>query len=371
MGAFWKRHRAVHIWALLVAALFGLYAWGISSREAANAVSAVTQAMKDGYARLWYRFPFSVVEWFYVIFILTVIVWVVVVVIWAVKGPDRGHRLYGGILGLACLCLTAWGLYCVLWGVNYYADGFQEKSGIYAQPVTVEELERVATYFAENVGELADQVERDENGVFAVDEWARCQGLSVIDPQHIKLISGKLLAGDSVKVYSPYPIEGECPIGVEAAETLPADVAVSIRQEKAVLSLAPKTVVLGVGCRKATPQSTIESVLERFLQQNKLHIESICAVASIDLKKEEPGLIDFCHSHGWDFKICTAEELRQVAGEFTPSAFVSQITGVENVCERSAVFVSGGGLLIKKFAADGVTMAAAEKPFRLDWNWNR
>ena len=211
----------------------------------------------------------------------------------------------------------------------------------------------------------------DVNGVFAVDEWARCQELSVIDPQHIKLISGKLLAGDSVKVYSPYPIEGECPIGVEAAETLPADVAVSIRQEKAVLSLAPRTVVLGVGCRKATPQSTIESVLERFLQQNKLHIESICAVASIDLKKEEPGLIAFCRAHGWEFQTCTAEELRQVAGEFTPSAFVSQITGVENVCERSAVFVSGGGLLIKKFAADGVTMAAAEKPFRLDWNWNR
>ena len=211
----------------------------------------------------------------------------------------------------------------------------------------------------------------DVNGVFAVDEWARCQELSVIDPQHIKLISGKLLAGDSVKVYSSYPIEGECPIGVEAAETLPADVAVSIRQEKAVLSLAPKTVVLGVGCRKATPQSTIESVLKRFLQESRLHLESICTVASIDLKKEEPGLIAFCRSHGWEFQTCTAQELRQVPGEFTPSAFVSQITGVDNVCERSAVFVSGGGLLIKKFAADGVTMAAAEKPLRLDWNWNR
>src|SRR5699024_10852507 len=37
----------------------------------------------------------------------------------------------------------------------------------------------------------------DVNGVFPVDEWARCQGLSVIAPQHIKLISGKLLAGGS------------------------------------------------------------------------------------------------------------------------------------------------------------------------------
>ena len=143
MGSFLKRHKAVHIWAVLVAALFGIYAYGISSREAANAVSSVTQTLKDGYARLWYLFPFSVVEWFYVAFILGVIIWIVVLVIRTVKGPDRGHRFYGGIVGLACLCLTAWGLYCVLWGVNYYADGFQEKSGIYAQPVEVDELERV------------------------------------------------------------------------------------------------------------------------------------------------------------------------------------------------------------------------------------
>ena len=211
----------------------------------------------------------------------------------------------------------------------------------------------------------------DVNGVFAVDEWARCQGLSVIDPQHIKLISGKLLAGGSVKVYSRSPIEGQCPTGVEVTPTLPADVAVSVWQEEAVLSLVPKTVVLGVGCRKGTPQSTIESVLERFLQESRLHLESICTVTSIDLKKEEPGLLDFCRSHGWDFQTCTAEELRQAPGEFTPSAFVSQITGVDSVCERSAVFVSGGDLYVEKFAADGVTMAAAGKPFRLDWNWNR
>ena len=168
MRAFLKRHRAVHIWALLVAALFGLYAWGISSREAANAVSAVTQTLKDGYARLWYLFPFSVVEWFYVAFILAVILWIIILAVRVAKGPDRGRRLYGGLLGLACFCLTAWGLYCVLWGVNYYADGFQEKSGIYAQPVEVEELERVTWYFAERLGDLADEIPRDESGVFAV-----------------------------------------------------------------------------------------------------------------------------------------------------------------------------------------------------------
>lgn len=250
MGAFWKRHRAVHIWALLVAALFGLYAWGISSREAANAVSAVTQAMKDGYARLWYRFPFSVVEWFYVIFILTVIVWVVVLVIWAVKGPDRGHRLYGGILGLVCLCLTAWGLYCVLWGVNYYADGFQEKSGVYARPVEVEELERVARDFAEHLRELADQIPRDENGVFAVPreeifaESTRIYDnisqefpfLAREDRVPKKMVFSRLFSAmNFTGFYSPYT--GESSLNVDSpACLLPANIAHELAHQRGIAS---------------------------------------------------------------------------------------------------------------------------------------
>ena len=38
----------------------------------------------------------------------------------------------------------------------------------------------------------------------------------------------------------------------------------------------------------------------------------------------------------------TEEELKAVQGEFTPSQFVKKITGVENVCERSAVLGYGG-----------------------------
>lgn len=211
----------------------------------------------------------------------------------------------------------------------------------------------------------------DVNGVFAVDEWARCQGMSVVDPRHIKLISAKLLAGGNVKVYCPYSIEGDCPPGVELTEKMPADVAVSVRKEDAVLSLVPKVVVLGVGCRKGVSHDTIESVLERFLQESGLYEEAVCAVASIDLKKEEPGLLAFCRAHGWAFETYTAEELREVPGTFTASAFVSGVTGVDNVCERSAVALSGGQLYHKKFAADGVTFAAAVKPFRPDWNYSR
>ena len=211
----------------------------------------------------------------------------------------------------------------------------------------------------------------DVNGVFAVDEWARRQGLEVMEPQHIKVISGNLLAGQKVTVYSSRPVDGECPQGVELVTVPPADVAVSVGKEDCLLSLVPRILVLGVGCRKGTTQAVLEEVLEHFLRENRLWKEAICAVATIDLKKEESGLLNFCRFHGWEFHTCTGEELRRVPGEFTSSAFVRQVTGVDNVCERSAVAVSGGSLVARKFAAEGVTMAAAVKPFRLDWRWDR
>ena len=58
-----------------------------------------------------------------------------------------------------------------------------------------------------------------------------------------------------------------------------------------------------------------------------------------------------------DFRL-TADELRAVRGEFTPSEFVKSITGVDNVCERAALR-NAETLLVKKTARSGVTVAAA------------
>ena len=169
MVKFLKKHRGVHIWLAVLAALFGVYTAVISSSAAATALSTVTQRVKDGYAALWYLFPFSVVEWLYVGFILLAIFWLVAVIRRTGKSGEKVHTLYGGIMSLACLCLSVWCFYCFFWGVNYYADGFQVKSGIYAEGATVDELERVAKHFATELAACADDVERSEDGVFAED----------------------------------------------------------------------------------------------------------------------------------------------------------------------------------------------------------
>lgn len=251
MGGFLKRHKLVHIWLLGDALLFALYRWAIRSREAANAFSGSTQILKDGYARFWYLFPFSVVEWFYAAFIAGMLAWLAVLLhrlrTW------RGRRLqgaYGCVLGMICLSLTASGIYCLGWGVNYYADGFQEKSGIYAQPVTADELERVTLYFTEKLAEVSEKIPRDERSLFAVpqdeifaasthvyDDLSReFPFLSRADRVPKKMFFSRLFSAmNFTGFYSPYT--GESSLNVDSpACLLPANIAHELAHQRGIAS---------------------------------------------------------------------------------------------------------------------------------------
>lgn len=210
----------------------------------------------------------------------------------------------------------------------------------------------------------------DVNGVFAVDEWAKRQNCLVLNPEQIKTVSAKLLAGGTVTVQSSWPIAGQPPRNVCQTEDRGADVLLDIHPgtgEK--LHLLPRIAVLGVGCKKNVSFQMLETALATFLDRTGVCEQAISAVASIDLKKEEPGLLDFCAAHGWPLKTYPAEQLRAVEGQFTPSAFVKGVTGVDNVCERSAVLASGGTLCQGKTAGDGITMALALAPYQPNWRW--
>lgn len=167
---FFRRHLGVHIWLLACLALLGVYLYGAGSAARADAVCAVTGRIRDALAAFFYLLPFSAAEWLYALFILTALAWVPWFVLRVRRSARRPDAVYGGALGLVCLLLTAASLYCVLWGVNYYASGFQEKSGVRAQPAATEELTRVTELFAGRLSELSDRIPRDGDGLFAAGE---------------------------------------------------------------------------------------------------------------------------------------------------------------------------------------------------------
>lgn len=210
----------------------------------------------------------------------------------------------------------------------------------------------------------------DCSGVFSVDSWARMQGCTVENPWRIKEISARLLSGGTVQIASDWPIAGAVPDGVELTDMQDYDVHLTLtKAAESALRIIPKIAVLGVGCKLGTPQSAIEQAFSELCEQENLCPEAFGLVCSIDRKAEEPGLLAFCKAHGLPFVTFSAEQLMQAEGAFSASPFVREITGVDNVCERSAVLGSGGTLFVKKRAGNGVTMAAASRPFHPDWRW--
>ena len=216
-------------------------------------------------------------------------------------------------------------------------------------------------------GEAVITTATDLNGLFAVDLWAKRQNMAVVNPERIKRVSAKLLRGERVRIDCPWPVAGERPHLVEMGN--PGDACVCCRRTDGnALLLAPRIVTLGIGCRRGTTKEQLELSFARFCDERGLLPQAVAAAVSLDLKQDETGLLAFCRVHDWPLCFYSADKLKAVPGTFSASPFVERTTGVDNVCERAAA-CEGGKLIEKKYAAEGVTFAAAEGPFTPDWSW--
>ena len=167
---FWKNHKKLHIWLGADLAVLGLYLALRHDRGLMNGFTdRITTPLKGALGRLCALTSLSVMELLYVLAGAAALAYVVGSVIAVVKARGRrGQRAYGALLLAADVCLTVYALFCLMWGVNYWTDSFQDRSGITAQPVAAEDLEAVTAYFAQQLADTADSVPRDENGVYAV-----------------------------------------------------------------------------------------------------------------------------------------------------------------------------------------------------------
>ena len=202
----------------------------------------------------------------------------------------------------------------------------------------------------------------DINKKFSVDAWAARKGLVIASLSRAKAVSAAILEQD-VPLKSDYPIVTNLPGGVVLADSGDVGIRISVFKDepyKQTLRLIPKILHLGIGCRKGTPVETIREAVDEVLLEHNIDQRAIKCAASIDLKAEEAGLLQYCGEQKLSVTFYTAEELKAVPGEFTPSAFVQSITGVDNVCERAAL-IGAEKLIVKKTARNGVTVALAEE----------
>ena len=220
----------------------------------------------------------------------------------------------------------------------------------------------------------------DAESAFAVDTFAKENGFLLTDLRKAKEVSAKVLRGEKLRIYSDIPMERlvqrparhEAEL-VSAQDIDRADIVISYRthilkpaekSSQAIgLRLIAKRVHVGLGARKGVTQAEVAAAVATCLEDAGIDPRAVVALASIDLKKQEAGILAYSYESGVPFVTYTAEELRTVEGAFAGSSFVQSVTGVANVCERAAAYAAGRSghaeVLVHKTIHGNVTTAVA------------
>ena len=212
----------------------------------------------------------------------------------------------------------------------------------------------------------------DINGKIAIDSFAVNNNLTIMSLKAAKDVAARILAGDPVGFLCEVPVNGEVPPELKGPADSPTGVYIGTESKAPfanTLHLMPRDLVLGIGCRRGTPQADIEDMVVKALKEAGVCMERVRAAASIDLKKDEKGLLDFAAEHRIPITFYTSDELNALEGEFSKSNFVQSVTAVDCVCERSAVKASRNGrIILRKFAGNGVTVAITAEDFAVDFS---
>ena len=244
----------------------------------------------------------------------------------------------------------------------------------------------------------------DVNGKIAIDVFAQKNNLFITSMKQAKLCASEIVSGKPVSFYCDGNVYGKVPDELgrqnmackgdnaerdtenakevsgpsekkEDGVRTPFRVVVSPKIQQSaddMLHLIPKAYVLGVGCKKGTSTEQIEARICEELKALDIDIRSVKGIASIDIKQEEEGLLTFGKKRRIPISFYSAGELAKLEGDFTPSDFVSSITGVENVCERAGYMLAKeygspslkDCMILPKSGKDGVTVSI----MKIDWS---
>lgn len=233
-------------------------------------------------------------------------------------------------------------------------------------------------------GTLVVTTATDVRKKFAVDVFTRKNDLVFAQPtegrEQAKYISANILEGEKVGFYCEYPICSVIPEEIslcEEVEQLSAysyGIAVTkhnrndLKGSPGVLRLLKKDIILGIGCRRGVNQKQLERQIRTVLFKHHIDWKQVSLLASIDLKRDEEGIRKLSQAKQIPFAVYTAEELNTVETVSSGSAFVEQTAGVDNVCERAALYAGREGELIQpKLCLDGVTVAMMRKRQVIDF----
>ena len=225
----------------------------------------------------------------------------------------------------------------------------------------------------------------DVTGTMAIDLLGRELGWEIEDNSNVTKVSAALVNGECIGIYQeagetnwwagPLPdnvsifdsikslSESNCQAALIITDRILGNEGQALPGGTVVYR--PKSLVVGIGCNRGTKCSEIERAVTQVFQEQGLSLKSIKNIATIDLKRDEAGLLEFGRKYGLPIEYFDGESLSKVNFSSSSSAVVRRHTGTSAVCEPAALLSShGGSLVVPKVQYDrAITIAVARLPF--------
>lgn len=161
-------------------------------------------------------------------------------------------------------------------------------------------------------------------------------GYRLVNPADAKGAMASLLSGGGATVTGDAPWLAELPQGDALRVTVSEAPQQGLGAEH--LHFAPQRAVLGLGCARDCPPEEMAALVRDTLAEAGIAPEAVQAVASIDLKADEPAILNVSRAIGVPLRLFTAAELEAEAPRLaTPSEVVFAEVGCHGVSEGAAL----------------------------------
>jgi cell division protein FtsB len=157
-------------WVVVPALLLGVFRLCCNNQPLMNfLVQRVTSPIKEGLSWLCAFCPIGIAEVIWAAAILGILAFLVRSVWLIATRPQKGRRLLRRVMAGVSIFLCIYLGYTVMWGINYYADTLCDQSDMEDRQVSAQELYTLMVAFADRASQLAEQVQRDEEGLYTQD----------------------------------------------------------------------------------------------------------------------------------------------------------------------------------------------------------
>ncbi len=204
----------------------------------------------------------------------------------------------------------------------------------------------------------------DTHGIPSVDGVVSERGLVVENPSAIKAVNMALLEKRKPFLWDPFGFYADMatlytPVSERAVADVVVDCTTAPAKEGALL-IRPICLTVGVGCNRGTDVDEIMAVIGMAFETGDLSILCLKAMASIDVKADELGILQAAERFGVPLSFYTKDQLSGTHGVVTPSAAALKHVGTVSVCEAAAIQSARmGPLLVPKVKSKNVTAALA------------